>query len=149
MRQITTKPEGPGRPEFILTLPFEVRCKSRFRAPLQDGEEVAVVLPRGGVLRHGDLLQCDTGGLVEVRAAPQKVSEARTADPFLLALVCYHLGNRHVPLEIGPGWLRYEHDHVLDEMVESLGLRVKSAEAPFEPESGAYTAAGGHHHSHD
>jgi len=126
-----------------------VRRKSRFRASLQGGEEVAVVLPRGGVLRHGDLLQIETGGLVEVRAAPQKVSEARTYDAFLLARVCYHLGNRHVPLEIGPGWLRYEHDHVLDEMVESLGLGVKSAEAPFEPESGAYASAGGHHHSHD
>lgn len=149
MRQITTKTEGPGRPDFILTLPFEVRRKSRFRASLQDGEEVAVVLPRGGVLRHGDLLQIDTGGLVEVRAASQRVSEAHTADAFLLARVCYHLGNRHVPLEIGPDWLRYEHDHVLDEMVESLGLRVTCAEAPFEPESGAYASAGGHHHAHD
>lgn len=133
-------------PELSLTLPYDVRKKSRFRAELDGGSEVAVILPRGGVLRDGDLLEADTGEVVEVHAAPERVSEVRTSDSLLLARACYHLGNRHVPLEIGIGWVRYEHDHVLDEMVVGLGLSVCCRAIPFEPETGAY--GGGHSSSH-
>jgi urease accessory protein len=82
-----------------------------------------------------------------VIAAPESVSVVRCADPFLLARACYHLGNRHVPLQIMPGELRYHHDHVLDDMLRQFGLEVTYASLPFEPEAGAY-ASDAHSHSH-
>jgi urease accessory protein len=142
-------PAEPARRS--LSLPFETRQKSRFRAALDDGTEVAVVLERGQILRGGEHL-CDQGGTpVRVEAASEPVSEVRSADPLLLMRASYHLGNRHVALQLGSGWLRYLHDHVLDDMVRGLGLSVGFAQAPFEPEAGAYAAGGhghGHHHGH-
>ena len=131
----------------MLTLPFELRQKSRLRTRLDSGEDVGLFLPRGTVLRHGDRLRATDGRVIEVRAAPETVSTARTDDPLLLARAAYHLGNRHIALQLGPGWLRYLHDHVLDSMVRELGLTVIGEQAPFEPEAGAY--GGGHHHGHD
>ena len=130
----------------VLRLPFDLRQKSRFRAQLIDGTEVGVMLDRGHILRGGDRLRAEDGRVVLVEAAPESVSTLRAEAPTLLARACYHLGNRHVPLEIGEGFARYRHDHVLDAMVEGLGLTVVCEEAPFEPEPGAY--GGGHAHSH-
>ena len=130
-----------------LTLPFDQRQKSRLRTRLDSGAEVGLFLPRGTVLRHGDRLRATDGLVVEVRAAPEAVSTARADDPLLLARAAYHLGNRHVALQLGPGWLRYPHDYVLDGMARELGLAVTCEQAPFEPETGAY--GGGHHHGHD
>jgi urease accessory protein len=141
MLQITEKLTTPAAATTTLTLPFESRQKSRLRATLDDGTEVGLFLERGTVLRDGDVLRADNGTLVAVRAAPEDVSIAYTNDEHLLARACYHLGNRHVPLQIGHGWLRYQHDHVLDDMVAQLGLTVKFERAAFEPEAGAY---GGH-----
>jgi urease accessory protein len=102
------------------------------------------------VLRDGDLLAGVDGLLVQVRAAAEPVSEVHCDDALLLARACYHLGNRHVVLQIGPGFVRYPHDHVLDDMLRGLGLEPACAEAPFEPEAGAYGGTSGHHggHSH-
>jgi urease accessory protein len=133
----------------VLTLPFELRQKSRLRAQLDNGEEVGLMLPRGTVLRGGDCLRTEDGLVIQVQAAPESVSTAFTSDPRSLAAACYHLGNRHVALEIGDTWLRYLHDHVLDEMVRALGLRVLHEVAPFEPEGGAYESAHSHGHAHD
>jgi len=127
-----------------LTASWDLRQRSRFRARLDDGREVAVVLPRGGVLRHGDLLVGECGLGVEVCAAAETLSEARTQDPDLFARACYHMGNRHVPLQIAPGQLRFQPDHVLGAMLQALGLELTSVEAPFDPEAGAY--GGGHGH---
>ena len=115
-----------------------------------DGEglragEAAIRLPRGEVLRGGDRLCSPEGLIVEVCAADETLSHVSSADPFALARAAYHLGNRHVPVQVGQGWLRYQHDHVLDHMVQGLGLEVSCLSAPFEPESGAYA---GHHHGH-
>jgi urease accessory protein len=129
-----------------LTLPLESRSKSRLRVTLDDGREAGLFLPRGGSLRQGDLLRSETGLVVEVHAAPETLSRVRCDDPLLLARACFHLGNRHVALQIEAGQLSYRHDHVLDEMVAGLGLQVVVEEAPFEPEAGAY---GGHSHAHD
>lgn len=130
-----------------LTLPFETRQRSRFRARLDDGREVGVMLPRGGEpLRGGDRLCGEDGVVVRVAAAMERVSTAFHRDPRGVARAAYHLGNRHVRLEVGDTWVRYLHDHVLDEMVAGLGLRVFPEQAPFEPEAGAY--AGGHDHGH-
>ena len=136
-----------GEPTASLTLPFELRQKSRLLAQLDSGEPVRLFLPRGTVLRQGDLLRTPCGRVVKVQAAFETVSTAMTESPSLLARAAYHLGNRHVTLEIAPGRLRYLHDPVLDTMVEQLGLTVIVEQAPFEPEGGAY---GGqqHHHGH-
>jgi urease accessory protein len=134
-----------------LVLPFDLRCRSRFRARLVSGEEVGVILERGHVLRDGDLLLADDGRVIEVTAAPETVSSVHSTDPRTLARAAYHLGNRHVSLQLGDGWLRYPHDHVLDEMLLGLGLQVIVEEAPFEPEPGAYHSGhdhSGHDHSH-
>jgi urease accessory protein len=123
-----------------LVLPFELRQKSRLRARLDSGEEVALVLPRGRVLRGGDRVTAADGRELEIVAAPEKLLHIESGE---LARVAYHLGNRHVPLQVGPGFLRIAEDHVLEEMVRRLGARVSHVEAPFEPEAGAY---GDHHH---
>lgn len=133
----------------VLRLPFDTRQKSRFRAHLTDGTEVGVILERGGILRDGDCLASDCGRVVRVEAAPEAVSTAYCDDPTLLARVCYHLGNRHVPLQIGTGFCRWRHDHVLDAMVQGLGVEPRAEQAPFEPEAGAYGGGHHHHHGHD
>ena len=142
--QITERLREPADAQATLTLPFEQRQKSRLRIRLDNGQDAGLFLPRGTVLRHGDRLRATSGLVVEVRAAPEAVSTARADDALLLARAAYHLGNRHVALQLGPGWLRYPHDHVLDDMTRELGLTVSREQAPFEPEAGAY--GGGHHH---
>jgi urease accessory protein len=129
-----------------LTLPLESRSKSRQRVTLDDGREAGLFLPRGSSLRDGDCLLAEDGTVVRVRAASETVSEVRCDDALQLARASYHLGNRHVALQIEPGLLRYQHDHVLDEMLQGLGLSVSVCKAPFEPEPGAY---GGHGHTHN
>ena len=134
--------------QATLTLPFDLRQKSRLRTRLDSGEDVGLFLPRGTVLRHGDRLRATGGLVVEVRAAPEAVSTARTDDPLLLARAAYHLGNRHVALQLGSGWLRYLHDHVLDGMVRELGLTVIGEQASFEPEAGAFGGGDRQGHEH-
>jgi urease accessory protein len=107
------------------------------------------MLNRGQILRGGDLLLASDGRVVEVRAAAETVSTVRSRDARQLACAAYHLGNRHIALQVGEGWLRYVHDHVLDSLVQGLGLVVEVGQAPFEPEAGAYRSAGARHgHSH-
>lgn len=132
-----------------LTLALEQRVKSRLRVKLDDGREAGLFLERGPILRHGDCLSDDQGFVVQVRAAAETVSNVRCADPLLLARAAYHLGNRHVPLQIQAGLVRYRHDHVLDDMLRGMGLEVSVEQAPFEPEPGAYGDHGsGHEHDH-
>jgi urease accessory protein len=148
MLTITQRLSTPARPDARLVLPFDLRSRSRFRAQLLGGEEVGVILERGQVLRGGDLLLADDGRVIEIGAAPETLSCMHSADLRMLARAAYHLGNRHVTLQIGNGWLRYRHDHVLDEMLQGLGLAVSVEQAPFEPEAGAYHT-GGHLHGHE
>jgi urease accessory protein len=152
MLRVTERLDHPERPSATLTLPFELRQKSRLRATLDSGEEVGLMLSRGVPLRGGDCLRAEDGRVIQVASAPEHVTTAFTKDPMLLARACYHLGNRHVPLQIGDTWVRYLRDHVLDQMVEALGLRAFEEMAPFEPEGGAYDAAPHGHgaaHGHD
>jgi urease accessory protein len=127
-----------------LELPFDSRQKSRLRAKLASGEEVALILPRGEILRGGDLVTASDGRVIEIVSQPEKLLHVETKD---LAKAAYHLGNRHVPVQIVEGFLRIAEDHVLEEMLRKLGASVSHVEAPFEPEAGAY--AGGHQHQHD
>ncbi|WP_321855408.1 urease accessory protein UreE [Paraburkholderia tropica] len=130
-----------------LTLAYDERCKSRLAARLDTGEDVGVVLPRGTVLRDGDMLVADDGGLVRVIAAAQSVLRVRAHDRLTLTRAAYHLGNRHTPVEVGIDELKLEADPVLEDMLKRLGAQVERAELPFQPESGAY--GGGHRHGHD
>jgi urease accessory protein len=128
-----------------LELPFELRQKSRQRATLASGEEVALALPRGMVLRGGDWVVATDGRIIEVVARRERVLHVLCAHPDDLVRAAYHLGNRHVPVQVGAGWLRIAADHVLEEMLTGLGATVTPLDAPFEPEAGAYAP----HHRHD
>ena len=127
-----------------LKLPFDLRQKSRLRTQLVSGEEVGLILPRGDLLRGGDLLVADDGRVIEVIAAPEQVLHITGDDARHLARAAYHLGNRHVAVEVGDDYLRIAADHVLAEMLTGLGVLVAAIDAPFEPEAGAYGA--GHAH---
>lgn len=136
-----------------LTLSYEQRSRSRLRARLSDNREVAVTLERGNQLLPGDVLESECGERVKIVAALENVSEVSCADTLLLAKASYHLGNRHVALQIESGFLRYMHDHVLDDMIRQLGLEVTTKQATFQPESGAYGNSahahmGGHGRGH-
>lgn len=131
-----------------LTLPFDSRQKSRLRAQLDGtGEEVGLMLPRGEVLRGGDLVVASDGRIIEVGAQPEQVLHITCASAEDLARAAYHLGNRHVPVEVGEGYLRIAADHVLQGMLDKLGAQCEAIEAPFEPEAGAYGAGGMHPHA--
>ena len=147
MIELNQKLVAGATPDTRVTLPIDQRVRSRLRVVLDDGREAGLFLPRGTLLRGGDLLGSDEGLVVEVVAATESVSTIKSTDQILLTRAAYHLGNRHVPLQVEPLWLRYLHDHVLDEMLRKMGLEVVVEEAPFEPEAGAYEQAGeGHHH---
>src|SRR5262245_55793739 len=103
--RLATKLEARRAADLSLALPFEIRCRSRFRAELPGGEVAGVMLERGQMLRGGEQLLADDGRVVEIVAAPETVSTVRSADATTLARVAYHLGNRHVALQVGPGWL--------------------------------------------
>lgn len=147
MIELNQKLVAGATPDTRVTLPIDQRVRSRLRVVLDDGREAGLFLPRGTLLRGGALLGSDEGLVVEVVAATESVSTIKSTDQILLTRAAYHLGNRHVPLQVEPLWLRYLHDHVLDEMLRKMGLEVVVEEAPFEPEAGAYEqAAEGHHH---
>ena len=148
---LSRKLEHPTDTDVTVTLTLDQRVRSRLRVALDDGREVGIFLDRGVSPKDGDCLVSEEGLVVRVTAAPESVATVVSEDPHLLSRACYHLGNRHVALQIEPGRLRYLHDHVLDDMVRGLGLDVTVEDAPFEPEPGAYggsarTHGQGHNH---
>jgi len=132
-----------GRHDDRLILPFDQRRKSRLRVRLESGREAALMLERGSILRGGERLRMHAE-IILVIAAEEPVLHVSAGNARELARAAYHLGNRHVPLQIGAGWLRLEQDHVLRDMLLGLGAQVLEMLAPFEPEAGAY--GGGHRH---
>lgn len=141
---------APSRIERLV-LSFHQRQKSRLKVMLDSGEEIGLILPRGTVLKEGDIISTEQGDLIQIVAAAETVSTIQANDAHLLLRIAYHLGNRHVPLQVEAGWLRYAHDHVLDDMVVLLGGQVSVTQASLHPEKGAY--GGGHkhndHHNHE
>nr|MBL8410797.1 urease accessory protein UreE [Dechloromonas sp.] len=134
-----------------VALAYDERKRSRLKVMLASGAEAGIFLERGDHLHGGDKLVAEDGSaIVEIVAAPEKLIEAVADSPLLFARVAYHLGNRHVPVQIlstdNGGKLRFQTDHVLADMARGLGCRIVETEAPFQPESGAYGAHGGHHH---
>lgn len=132
-----------------LILPYELREKSRLRATLASGEEVAVFTVRGTVLRDGDLLRGDDGRVVRIVAAAEATYRVTCPTARDLLRCAFHLGNRHTQAQVGDGFLRIRQDSVLKEMLEGLGATVTAEQATFEPESGAYGGGHGHHHGDD
>ena len=128
-----------------LSLAFERRSRSRQRAMLDSGEEIGMVMPRGEVLRGGDWVLAADGRAIEVVAEPERVLHVECETPRALVAAAYHLGNRHVPVQVGDAWLRIAYDHVLERMLLGMGAKLEVLDAPFEPEAGAYGA----HHRHD
>jgi urease accessory protein len=141
---LSRRTEPCDRVYGVLRLPFDLRSKSRLRTKLASGEEVGVFLNRGEVLRGGDYLLAEDERVVRVEAQVESVLQVVSTSASDLARIAYHLGNRHVPLQVGDGWLRLAEDHVLKEMVLRLGATAESMQASFEPEAGAY---GGHGHA--
>jgi len=139
-----------------VTLTYDFRQKSRHKTSLDSGEEIGIVLPRGSVLKNNDVLADDDNLLLKVIAATESVSMVTANNLSLFAQLCYHLGNRHVPLQISRDalsmWACYGQDSVLDQMVRSLGGEIKHKHLCFEPERGAYhqhqAKNNGHEHSH-
>ncbi len=152
-------PAGRGLAPVLLkrattvALDWDVRQKSRFDAVDSAGRTLAVFLPRGTAVRGGDVLVAADGSLVRVEAAPQPVMVVRHCpqhgSPFDLTRAAYHLGNRHVQIELKPDHLKIEPDHVLGEMLERMHLIVTQEAGPFEPEGGAYSGGHGHGHGHE
>ncbi len=135
-----------------IELDWDVRQKSRFDGTDSLGRQLGIFLPRGTLVRGGDVLVAEDGSMVKVIAAPQAVLRI-TACPshgsnFDLTRAAYHLGNRHVPIELKPDHLKIEPDHVLADMLRAMHLIVNEVEEAFEPEGGAYSA-GGHGHGND
>ena len=136
-----------------ITLDWDVRQKSRFESTDSAGRQVGVFLQRGQVVRGGDVLVGEDGSLLKVLAAPQAVLRithcTAHGTPFDLTRAAYHLGNRHVPIELQADHLKIEPDHVLADMLRSMHLIVNEVSESFEPENGAYGEhGGGHHHGH-
>jgi urease accessory protein len=125
-------------------LTFDARCKSRLLVTLNNGEQAALITERGRALRGGEQVMLVDGREVEIVSADESLLEAVSSDPLLIAKAAYHLGNRHVAVQLMPDRLRFLSDHVLSDMVAGLGLTVNALVAPFEPEGGAY----GHTHAH-
>ena len=152
-------PQGTGlapvlvRRAATVTLDWDQRQKSRFDCHDSEGRHIGVFLPRGTLLRGGDVLLAQDGSLLRVVAAPQTVLRithcgAHGGSAFDLLRAAYHLGNRHVQLELQPDHLKFEPDHVLADMLRQMHLIVTETQAAFEPEGGAY-ATGGHGHAHE
>ncbi len=153
-------PQGQGLAPVLLKrasqveLDWDVRQKSRFDATDSLGRTLGVFLPRGTLVRGGDVLVAEDGSMIRVVAAPQPVLVitpcAQHGTPFDLVRAAYHLGNRHVQIELQPDHLKIEPDHVLADMLRAMHLTVRDAAVAFEPEGGAYAAGGhgGHGHAH-
>ncbi len=148
MLELTERIEATGRYDAVISLDYDSRKRGRLKALTETKEEVGLFLDRGQTLFEGDYLKATDGRVVLVKAAIEKLTEASTMDPTLFAKICYHLGNRHTPVEIQPGSVRFQPDHVLADLCRHWGLEVKDFEGSFNPEKGAYGqhAAGGHYH---
>ena len=127
---------------------FDRRHRRRIVLTTQSGAELLIDFPQAVRLRDGDGLALEGGGVVLVRARPEPLLEIHAHDDGELVRIAWHLGNRHLPVQLLGDRIRIRADHVIGEMVEGLGGHVDAIEAPFDPEAGAYAQGSGHHHRH-
>ena len=142
--RISSRAAAGAMPTDCVHLSYEERTRNRLPVRLESGVEAAIDLGRGSTLRPGECLLASDGRIVEVRAALEPLLHVAVDDPLTLARAAYHLGNRHVAVELRPGSLRVGDDNVLERLLRGLGLDPIRVDAPFEPEGGAY----GHSHTH-
>jgi urease accessory protein len=128
-----------------VTLAYLDRHRRRIRLVADSGETFLLDLPRARHLGEGDGLELESGGYIRVRAAAEPVLEIEADDHAALLRIAWHLGNRHLPLQVAGDRLRIRADHVIAEMVVGLGGRLTPRDAPFDPEIGAYAGPGPHH----
>jgi urease accessory protein len=128
---------------------FDRRHRRRIMLRTEQGAEVLIDFPQAVRLRDGDGLALEHGGVVRVRARPEALLEIHAHDEGELVRIAWHLGNRHLPVQLLDDRIRIRADHVIAEMVEGLGGHVEAIEAPFDPEAGAYAPGSGHHHHDD
>ncbi len=150
MRANQVLPAGtwdPARAADRVLIDFDRRHRRRIVLPPEAGGEVFRDLPQAVRLRHGDGLTLDDGGIVLVQARPEFLLDIHAHDAAALVRIAWHLGNRHLPVQLVGSHLRIRRDHVIADMVRALGGHVVEIEAPFDPEGGAY--AGSHSHAHD
>jgi urease accessory protein len=131
----------------VAYLTFDERKRGRIKLTTTQGVSAGIQIQRGQILRDNSWLGNDCGDYLHIQAQKEAVTSAYLTDPFTFARACYHLGNRHVQLQIGQGFLRYQRDYVLDQMLTGLGIELTHETAIFEPENGAYHAP--HSHSQD
>lgn len=148
MIEVTKKLHHHGEPtpapEFTVILDYEQRTKGRLKAKTTTGEELGLFLERGKVLRDGDILESSSGELIKVCAAEEELVLATCEDWLTFSRCCYHLGNRHVPIQVDALSLKMRPDYILEEMLVTLGMVTQKTFSSFDPEQGAYS--GGHHH---
>ena len=147
MLEIIERLNPAERHDAVISLDYDSRKRGRLKTLTETSEDAGLFLERGQVLMDGDYLKATDGRVVLVQAAVEQLTRASTTDPMLFAKICYHLGNRHTPVEIQPGSVFFQPDHVLSDLCRQWGLCVEDVERPFAPERGAYGKhAGGHHH---
>lgn len=134
--------------EDQIVLDHDIRVKGRFKALSKKGVEVRVFLERGKTLQVGEVLKTECGKEIEVLGAKEELTYATCDDWQIFSKACYHLGNRHVKIQVGDRWLRMKPDYVLEEMLELHGLKIAKEYAVFTPEEGAYKGGHSHAHSH-
>ncbi len=149
MRAGAVLPAGTwdGLPADTVRIDFDRRHRRRIKLRTEAGAELLLDLPQAARLRHGDGLQLDDGRVVRVEARPEPLLDIHAHDAAGLVRIAWHLGNRHLPVQMLGDHIRIRADHVIADMIRGLGGHVHAIEAPFDPEAGAY--AGGHHHHHD
>jgi urease accessory protein len=136
------------RARATVTLAYDDRHRRRVRLVADDGGDFLLDLAEAIVLREGDGLRLDDGAWLAVRAADEQVCDIACPTPEALARIAWHLGNRHLPVQIIDGGLRIRDDHVIVDMLRGMGAAVTRRQAPFDPEGGAYARGHAHHH-HD
>ena len=135
---ISARGAWQAKPADTVVLDFEERHRRRVAMTGVRGLEFLLDLPEAVVLRHGDALVLEDGRLVEVVAAPEPLAEIRIGEPRDLARMAWHLGNRHLPVQIMANRIRIRRDPVIEDMARKLGGKIALIEGPFEPEGGAY-----------
>ncbi len=150
MRATSVLPSGSwSGPIDEVLIDFDRRHRRRIVLTTQSGKELLIDFPQAVRLRDGDGLALEDGGIVRVRARPEPLLEIHAHDDGELVRIAWHLGNRHLPVQLLGDRMRIRADHVIQDMVEGLGGHVEAIEAPFDPEAGAYAPGAGHHHHGD
>ncbi len=136
----------PEKADYVVKLPYDKRQQSRFKTFTTTGEEVGIILPRGQSMKLNSILLDENGQTLLILGQEEPLTCAICDQPLLWARASYHLGNRHTPVEIRDQRIFFQPDHVLEHMLEHLHVSTYRVNGIFNPEDGAYSHGGHHHH---